>query len=238
MSGLGHYLEDEGVPTVQVSLIREHTELMRAPRGLWVPFMLGRPLGVPHDPAFQRRVLLSALQLLERPSGPVLEDFPEEAPEIEVEDEGWVCPIAFQKAEDVSLGERLRREIQQYRTWYDLGVEKRGRTTVGASALDIDAAAAFLVAHAEGEGPESPDPEISTPRMIRLVVDDLKTFLFEAAEAQPGSATPNQLDEWFWTATTAGEAIQVLWRKIRDDKTPDVIRVARTIIPREWTPAG
>ena len=182
-------------------------------------------------------MLRAALKLLERPTGPVLENFPEEAPDAEVEEDGWVCPIAFQKAEDLGLGERLRREIQQYRTWYDLGVERRARTTVGASSMDIDAAAAFLAAHAEGEGPDSSDPEVSTIRMLRLVVDDIRTFLFEAADAQPGSATPRQLNEWFWTATVSGEAIQLLWRKALAAETPDMARLARTIIPREWTPA-
>ena len=63
MGGLGHFLEDEGVPTVQISLIREHTEIIKPPRALWVPFMLGRPLGVPDDGEFQKRVLRSALAL-------------------------------------------------------------------------------------------------------------------------------------------------------------------------------
>jgi len=35
-----------------VSLIREQTAAIRPPRALWVPFMLGRPFGVPNDPAF------------------------------------------------------------------------------------------------------------------------------------------------------------------------------------------
>ena len=79
--------------TTQISLIREHTERIRPPRALWVPFELGRPLGVPDDEAFQIRVLLHALKLLEARSGPVLEDFPEEAPLTEHSLDGWACPI-------------------------------------------------------------------------------------------------------------------------------------------------
>jgi hypothetical protein len=44
---------------------------------LWVPFELGRPLGLPDDPALQTRVLVAALKLLEAEKGPVLEDFVE-----------------------------------------------------------------------------------------------------------------------------------------------------------------
>lgn len=79
MGGLGHYLEDEGIPTTQISLIREHTAAMRPPRALWVPFNLGRPLGAPDDQDLQRRVLTAALSLLEAKHGPVLEGFPEES---------------------------------------------------------------------------------------------------------------------------------------------------------------
>ena len=64
MSAVGHYLEDEGIPTVGISLVREHSEKIRPPRALWVPFMLGRPLGAPDAPDFQRRVLRAALELL------------------------------------------------------------------------------------------------------------------------------------------------------------------------------
>lgn len=236
MGGLGHFLEDEGLATVQISLIREHTEKMRAPRALWVPFMLGRPLGVPDDADFQTRVLRAALALLQAPSGPVLENYPEEAPASDVEADGWVCPISFQNDAELSLGDRLRHEIQQYRTWYDLHVEKRGRTAVGVSGLEMEAVADFLAEHAEGRMAPSPDPQTSAARMVRLSVDDLRTFLYEAAEAQPGSATPGQLNEWFWTSTTAGEAILQLWRRVRESEEADFKRLSMLIVPREWIP--
>ena len=38
-----HYLEEEGLATAGVSLVRENTERLRPPRFLWVPFELGRP---------------------------------------------------------------------------------------------------------------------------------------------------------------------------------------------------
>jgi hypothetical protein len=79
VGGLAHYLEDEGIPTTQISLIREHTELIRPPRALWVPFDLGLPLGAPDDPELQIRVLRAVLGLFERESGPVLEDWHEKA---------------------------------------------------------------------------------------------------------------------------------------------------------------
>src|ERR1700679_3830914 len=77
-------LESRGVPCVAIGAARVQMEKTQPPRGLFVPFQLGRPLGEPEDPAFQRRVLLQALGLLERTDGPViLEDFPDDPP-------GWL----------------------------------------------------------------------------------------------------------------------------------------------------
>ena len=99
--------------------------------------MLGRPLGVPDDAAFQRRVLKAALDVLAEPKGPVIVDYPEEAPEVvqtEEETEGWVCPISFGKPDgEETLADLLAREIQQMRVWYDESLKKDGRTTVGVS---------------------------------------------------------------------------------------------------------
>ena len=64
MGGLAHYLEKVGIPTTQISLIRKHTEELRPPRALFVPFELGRPFGNRNDADLQRTVLKSALGLL------------------------------------------------------------------------------------------------------------------------------------------------------------------------------
>ena len=64
MGALGHFLEREGIPTAGISLVREHTEIVRPPRALWVTFELGRPLGKPDDAAFQTRVLRAQLDML------------------------------------------------------------------------------------------------------------------------------------------------------------------------------
>lgn len=57
-------LESLGLTTTVIGLVRPHMEKSANPRGLFVPFPLGRPLGKPGDAAFQRRVLLAALGLL------------------------------------------------------------------------------------------------------------------------------------------------------------------------------
>ncbi len=86
-------IEARGIATVVIGLVRPHLESTKSPRGLWVPFPLGRPLGEPEDPAFQRRVLMAALALLERRDGPVLlVDFPEDAPSM-TDTAGWTPQV-------------------------------------------------------------------------------------------------------------------------------------------------
>ncbi|MFT5449177.1 MAG: D-proline reductase (dithiol) PrdB, partial [Gammaproteobacteria bacterium] len=93
MSAIAYYLEDEGIATTGISLVRENTASFQSPRFLWVSFPLGRPLGAPGDSAFQHRVIAHALDLLRRPSGPVLEDFDEDMPADTAE--AFVCPVSF-----------------------------------------------------------------------------------------------------------------------------------------------
>src|SRR5882762_9905283 len=64
-----------GLVTVSISLVREHTEKLKPPRALWVPFPFGLPLGHPEDIAEQRAVLDAALVLLDEPAVPVLRDY-------------------------------------------------------------------------------------------------------------------------------------------------------------------
>ena len=152
MSALGHLIEQRGIATVALGLIRLHMEKVRVPRGLWLPFELGRPLGEPGDSAFQRRVLLAALSLLERGDGPViLEDYPEEAPG-RLPQQGWRpaadLPAVAVPGPDASAAEwaaALRAE------WAPLGI--RGVTTIGGSRLQREQWPELIAAFASGAPP-------------------------------------------------------------------------------------
>ena len=215
MSALGYYLEREGIPTVSVSLIREHTAAINPPRALWVPFMLGRPLGVPNDPAFQRKVLLAALTLLERESGPVLADFAEDAPyeDLGERPEPLSCPVSFPRLRsEGTLGERLADEIAQLQAWHEVAVRRNGRTTLGVTGLSPAELGSFLLTWMT-DSPRGPYREGITPvGALKLAADELKTFYYEAKGAQPGRRSPDEVLEWFWTATSAGE----LFVRLRD----------------------
>lgn len=69
-------LERQGIATVCLVLLREVAEAVRPPRALAVPFAHGFPLGAAGDVEGQRRVIESALRLLEIDAQPpILEDY-------------------------------------------------------------------------------------------------------------------------------------------------------------------
>jgi len=215
VGGLAHYLEQEGLATTQISLIRIHTEKIKPPRALWVSFDMGRPLGEPNDAAFQTRVLSAALSLLDEKQGPVLKDFPEDAAYMG-ESGPWACPVNLAVSlEDLSAEEKLiaafKSEMNQLRSWYDLAVEKRGRTTVGPSGIGLDDLPGFIGAFLTDTLPANPNPAYPLGHSLNLATDDLKAFYSEAVTAQPGCAgTPDQLADWFYGKTAAGRLLYAI----------------------------
>lgn len=238
MGGLAHFFEDEGVPTTQISLIREHTAFIKPPRALWVPFELGRPLGVPNDRQFQKKVLLAALSLLETKKGPVLSDFPDDAPDSGEMAGVLSCPVDLaMEGQDLSetgqLSGAFRREMTQLRPWYDLSVKKRGRTTVGASGLDIDTIGDFVVRFLDGEIPKNPREDIPVVFTLKLSVDDLKAYYFEAVSAQPGQEKPgsNTFARWFWDETIAGKILFTIKKRCLESGDEGLRLVGNMVIP-------
>lgn len=240
MGALGHYIEREGVPTAQVSLIREQTAAIRPPRALWVPFMLGRPFGAPGDADFQRKVLRAVLDLFERASGPVLEDFPEDAPSTDAPPEGFACPVSFAAAggTDGDLVDALRREMGQLAPWYDLAVRRRGRTTVGISGMTVEQAAAYAVSYLDGAPRPDTFPGVPAGVALKRACDDVKAFYYEAAGAQPGNLSQKAIDAWFWHQTAAAKVFLEIQRAcLKSDDTSLQPLGKLSLVPRAVTHA-
>ena len=234
MGALSHYLEAAGVATTQISLIREHTAAINPPRALWVPFMLGRPFGVPNDAAFQERVLLAALRLLEAPSGPVLADYPEDAPPAAAGDaQGQVCPVGFAKDADKSdLGALFLREVEALAPWHDLARERRGRTAVGLSGAPIEKAAAMLGAFVKGDSVGAGDG-LSLGETLKLASEDVRAYYYEAAAAKPGDPDAQGIQTWFWHETAAGRVFLAFQKRAAASEDKSLQRLAATsIVPR------
>ena len=243
MGALGHYLEDEGLATASISLIRLHSEKIRPPRALWVPFELGRPFGVPGDRAFQRRVLLALLALLGESKGPVLADYAEDVPGYvagaDAQDmSGMACPISLDRPSgaEETLSQAVAREIGQLQPWFDRALEQRGRSTFGDAGLPIEQVAAFLGGWLSDPPPPSPRPDQTTDAMLKLASEDLKAFYFEAAVAQPDAAsmTARQLADWFWGETAAAKLFAALRERLIADASPSRQVTGRNhMVPRE-----
>lgn len=102
-------------------MVRLHSEKIEPPRALWVPFELGRPLGLPNDTDFQKRVLRACLSLLDATAGTVLKDYTEEVPAEARNDgmTGMVCPIDLSPLplDDSAQAQSLLTEIGGMALW-------------------------------------------------------------------------------------------------------------------------
>jgi hypothetical protein len=199
--------------------VREHTEIVRPPRALWVTFELGRPLGIPDDAPFQRRVVKAALDLLAHTDGPLVADYSEHAPEV-TDFSGWACPISLAPSQTDSLA----AEIDRLATWYDQSVARLGRTTVGVSGLDMPDAGALVSRALDGELPDA--------QALKEAVDDLRAYYLEAASAFPDPGTSATRKKWFWDETRLAEAILALQPKLAASADPQHKILANlTLIP-------
>ena len=216
--------------------MRPHTEVIKPPRALWVSFELGRPFGTPNDSSFQRRVLLSALGLFDVKHGPILEDFPEDAPVSDGEVTALSCPVNFIQ-ENVNLSKMdqlcsaFKKELISMRSWYDLAVQKQGRTTYGVSRVELDDIDDFICSFLKGEVPENPRDDVALPYTLNLATDDLKAYYFEAITAQPGQEPPSSksLSDWFYNDTLAGKVLYTL-RDICKKSEDGLMKILGTVL--------
>jgi hypothetical protein len=238
---LGHFLEEGGIATVAVGLIRPQIENTRPPRALWVPFELGRPFGPPNDPAFQKDVILAALHMLERGCGPVtLEDFQHDDPR-ERSDPVWRPPFAKTRtgADGDAIADALDREIVRLDAAYRRSVAERGRTTLGLSGLSVNEIGGYIGAWLRAKNPASPSPDMSAPLTLRFAVDDLKAYCLEAALAGPAKPSSKQLADWLWNETAAGAAILALRRAYREADDDRLKLIAGNfLVPNLRVPPG
>lgn len=212
---LARALETEGVATTSISMVREHTEKVKPPRALFVPFPFGHALGRPNDPELQHRVLRAALDLFAEPSGPVLRDFPDDA---EPGDE----PVAPAQASAITpaatVPDDAALETTQMRRYHEQWLARSGgRTAFGLSGIPATrfrGVVRFLQGFAAGEDADMDErpAEIALPGFVRYCADDLKTLYYEGYMAMKPSAGGDEIARWFWAETAAAE----LLRRVRD----------------------
>ncbi|MGH9102491.1 MAG: hypothetical protein ACRDYD_05840, partial [Acidimicrobiales bacterium] len=189
---------------MMISLVRSFAERMAPPRVLHCDFPLGRPLGRPADPAFQRRVLLRALGLLERPAGPVLEDFGERI--TDAAEQPLSCPVP---PPVVAGRPEAVEETLAYRAAYDRHLARTGRTLVGRvmGADGVAGAVACLVGMADGR----PAGDPALPGTLADVAMDVRAYFEEAALELSGHVpAARSADSWFFGSTVTGRLLRSL----------------------------
>ena len=224
------------MPTAQISLIREQTAAIRPPRALWVPFMMGRPFGVPNDAAFQcQGAAAPARACSNAASGPVLEDYPEDAPSDPADESGYVCPVSFvgEDPRAADLGDALLREVEQLEVWYEQAKRRRRRSTVGIAGMSIRDAARFVGSQLTDSPMQNPQADVSLGVVLKRCCDDLKAYYFEALSAQPGALSARAVDEAFWRDSVAGRIfIALRERGLRHPDKSFAAMAERSLVPR------
>jgi hypothetical protein len=228
---LARALEEEGLSTVSLVMIRDHAERTKPPRALFVPFPLGFALGRPNDPPFQHRVLAAAFSLLDAERGPVLVDFPEasDAP-VEVLAASQVTPARTPEADRDPAD-----EITSLRGYYERWLEEQdGRTMVGLCGVPQRrwrGLIRFLEAFAEGRDAAYPERPADVPlaRFLRYAADDIKAFYFEARMARRPEERDNQLHRWFWAETAMGRLLVRVSERMTGSGDPELVQHARHV---------
>src|SRR2546428_14030574 len=196
-----------GIATTSISLVREHTEKVKPPRALYVPFPFGHASGRPDDPELQHDVLRAALDRLLEPAGRVLRDFPEDA---EPGDQPPAPPQASGITPAEQVPDDVAMETTQMRRYHERWLEKSGGRTLlaltGIPATRFRGVVRFLEGFADGQDVDMPErpPDLPLPSFVRYCADDLKALYFEGHLAMKPAAGGEQIARWFWGETGSG----------------------------------
>tara|TARA_Y100000588_G_scaffold299944_1_gene321347 strand:+ start:668 stop:1348 length:681 start_codon:yes stop_codon:yes gene_type:complete len=214
VSTLAHVFEAAGLSTVVLASMRDVVERMHPPRALHCEFPLGRPLGKPADPDFQRDVLMQALALLDV-EAPILADHPE----VIVADEVPIsCPLPARL--DDTLAPSVD-EARGLRAAYDRSVASRGRTSVGR-VLDADGVVDALEVLDHWAGGEA-WTEVPLPGKNTIAVaHDIRSYYEEAALELVDGPPPGgrQVEAWFYEETEAGRTLMAARKALREQEAP------------------
>ena len=192
--------------TVAIGSIRGQIYGTAPPRGLFCDFPLGRPLGVPGDAMFQRRVIERAFGMLEL-TEPGVEDY-----EVVIEDgdsQPLACPLPARMDPDAHPA---IDEAKGLRPAYERAIAKYGNRAGAVRLLDADAIPAAIesfIRVAEGH----PWKQAGIPGIPARVSQDIRGY-YEMAAMEIADHTPAAWAgyRWFRGQTKTGEVI----RKARD----------------------
>ena len=223
---LARVFEAAGLVTVCIAMVREHVEKVKPPRALFVPYPFGFALGKPDDPALQHRIIAAALELVAKPQGPALADFPEDDVPDNLPQSSGVARSGPRETTDAA------DEVAALRSFYERWVDDHdGRTAVGLSGVPQRrwrGLVRFLEGYARGDDVDMKErpAEVALPQFIRYCVDDLKAFYYEARMVQKPSMSEPDLHTWFWGETVIGQLIPAVGEHMQASDDPAAKAVA------------
>ena len=202
---IARVLEERGLSTIALSLVREHTLKVKPPRAVWVPFPFGMSVGHRNDLAEQRAVLDLAFSTLDAATGPVLVDF-----------------VAAARNERAAPLQSSDVEIQARARTIDFPAEveaTRARWTArpglsGVAPEQFGELARFLAGYVPGGDADygGRTPDVPLLQFIRYAVEDLRVMYMETRMHEfPGEASDDR-QRWLLGSTGLG----VLLRTLRD----------------------
>ncbi len=202
---------------------------------------MGRPMGKPNDPKYQKKVIRAAFKLLEAKSGPILEDFPDVIP-VKHGRMGYALPVDLvTKVSEIGdvgqLLEEVEAEVSNLHSAYVSAKAFRGRTTVGASEMPIKDFANFIAAFVRGQKPNNSRKGVTAIPQLKLVVEDLNAYYTEARMYEDNIDDFEILGKWFWEESKAGKLILALEAVSleSEDKVLRQIVEMSLITPRFWS---
>jgi hypothetical protein len=207
-------LEEKGLVTVALSLIREHTEKVKPPRAVYVPFPLGLPVGHPGNVPEQQAVLDLAFSTLDAVSVPVLLDYRDDT----AAEEGG-SPL---QASEIDPNEQARAanfatEVTLMRRYWEQHLAATGRTGVGLSKVPpqrFRGVVRFLEALLTDQTADSDErpTDMPKPMFIRTSLEDLRVMYSEARlQTHPHESSQNR-QRWLLGSTALG----LMLRRLRD----------------------
>ena len=210
-----------------IGLVKLHLEKTTPPRSLWVPFELGRPVGPPANPEFQREVLEQALRMVETEENTTIQDFEKNDPRY-VANPAWTAP----GLKDHST---VADECAELQSFYQRQCVDKSRTSVGVAKTKItELANLFDEAYTQNSFKKLRD-DISARLMFRLAIDDLKAYYIEAALADHNSPSSQQLHDWLWHDTLLGRQMRELRHRFMDSGDVKLTDLGtKFIVPHAW----
>jgi hypothetical protein len=104
----------------------------------------------------------------------------------------------------------IRAEMKELQPDYEAAVVSRGRTTVGASELQIGDLAPFVAEFLTGDIPKSPRKGLPAIPLLKLVVEDLEAYYSETRTHRDNIDDLELMGKWFWEETKAGRLLLLL----------------------------